>query len=222
VEIPLSVHSIDIPLAYGWEVIPAWQFLQRRERSATLGERVATGAEEQHFRGIHLQPAPLYHRAWCSWSTQTISTSGELNQVWAPIPGQPKRISPDQQRDPWQLTQHDALGHDCVDAGKELFEERRGLALPLRGFTYTMNIIPNVLEQGGMERQHFDVPSQNTPRCLQHLGRGDAADCSLVLRHNQVWLQGAQQVKIQLIDAQPSLDHGYFTIKRMPLSWLTA
>jgi len=114
-----------------------------------------------------------------------------LNQIWAPIPGQHQRISPDQHRDAWRLTQHDTLGHDCVDAGEELFEERRGLALPLRSFSYTMNIIPNVLEEGGMERQHFDVPAQDMPRGLQQLGIGDAADCSPVLSHNQIRLQSA-------------------------------
>ena len=45
VEIPLSVHGIDMTLAYGWDVIPAWQALQRRERSTSLGKRGATGAE---------------------------------------------------------------------------------------------------------------------------------------------------------------------------------
>src|SRR6266446_4416927 len=73
-----------------------------------------------------------------------------------------------------------------------------------------------------MERQHFDVPAQDMPHRLQHLVIGDAADCSPVLSHNQVRLQSAQPVQIQLVDAQPSLDHSYFTIKRMPLSWLTA
>jgi hypothetical protein len=105
------------------------------------------------------------------------------------MPGQPKRISPDQQRDAWRLTQHDALGHDCVDAGEEFCEERGGLVLLLRGFSYTIDIVPNVLEKGGMERQHFDVPTQDMPRGLQQLGIGDAADCSSILRHNQVWLQ---------------------------------
>jgi hypothetical protein len=90
--------------------------------------------------------------------------------------------------------------------------------LLLRGFSYPMNIIPYVLEQGGMERQHFDVPAQDTPRRLQYLGIGDAADCGLVLSHNQIWLQRAQQVQVQLVEAQPSLDHSYLTIKRMPLS----
>ena len=28
VEIRLSVHRIDVPLAYGWEIIPTWQSLQ--------------------------------------------------------------------------------------------------------------------------------------------------------------------------------------------------
>src|SRR5215510_8483313 len=60
------------------------------------------------------------------------------------------------------------------------------------------------------------------PRRLQHLGIGDAADCSLILRHNQVWLQSAQQVQIQLVDTQPSLDHSCPMIRRTPLSWLTA
>jgi hypothetical protein len=148
-----------------------------------------------------LQPAPLYYRGWCSWSTQTVSATGELNQVWAPIPRQHKRLSPDQQRDAWRLTQHDALGHDCVDAGEELCEERRGLLLLLGGFADTMNIIPNVLEEGGMERQHFNMPAQGMPRRLQHLDIGDAADCSPILSHNQVWLQSAQQVQVQLVDA---------------------
>ena len=29
-EICLSVHSIDVTLAYGWEVMPTWQSLQQR------------------------------------------------------------------------------------------------------------------------------------------------------------------------------------------------
>jgi hypothetical protein len=45
VEIRLSVYSIDVTLAYGWEVIPTWQSLQHREGSASLGQRGATGAE---------------------------------------------------------------------------------------------------------------------------------------------------------------------------------
>ena len=43
VEIRLSVHGIDVTLAYGWEAIPAWQSLQRRDGSASLGQRGATG-----------------------------------------------------------------------------------------------------------------------------------------------------------------------------------
>jgi len=30
VKILLSVHSIDVALAYGWEVIPTWEPLQQR------------------------------------------------------------------------------------------------------------------------------------------------------------------------------------------------
>jgi hypothetical protein len=114
-----------------------------------------------------------------------------LNQVRAPIPSQHKRIRPDQHHDAWWLTQHDTLGYDCVDAGEEHFEERHGLALPLRGFSYPMDIIPNVLEEGGMKRQHFDVPAQDTSRGLQQLSIGDAAGYGPVLRHNQIWLQSA-------------------------------
>src|SRR5438132_3688026 len=127
-EVPPSVHRIDVTLPYGWEVIPTWQSLQPRESIAGLDQRRATGAEEQHLRGIRLQPVPRHHLGWCSWSTQTISTPGELQQVWAPVPGQHQRIRPDQQRDAWRLTQHDALSHDSVDAGEERFEECRGLA----------------------------------------------------------------------------------------------
>ena len=73
----------------------------------------------------------------------------------------------------------------------EIFEERRGLALLLRSSSYTIHIISNVLEEGGMERQHFDVPAQDMSHRLQYLGIGDAADflCRPVLSHNQVWLQ---------------------------------
>src|SRR5207237_1172999 len=126
---------IDIPLPYGWEVIPTRQSLQPREGSAGLRQRRAAGAEEQYLRGIRLQPVPRDHVGWGSWSTQTISPPGELQQVWAPVPGQHQRLRPDQQRNTWRLPQHDALSHDGIDAGEERFEERRGLALLLRGFS---------------------------------------------------------------------------------------
>jgi hypothetical protein len=59
VEVRLSVHGIDVTLAYGWEVVPVRQSPQEREHSAGLDQREATGAEEQHLRGIRPQPVPL-------------------------------------------------------------------------------------------------------------------------------------------------------------------
>jgi hypothetical protein len=48
-------------------------------------------------------------------------------------------------------------------------------------------------------------------------------DSSLVLGHNQVWLQRAQQVQIQAVDTQPGLDRSMrLTVRSMRLSWLAA
>jgi len=45
VKVPLSVHGIDVTLAYGWQVIPARELRQRGEHRQGLGQGVATGAE---------------------------------------------------------------------------------------------------------------------------------------------------------------------------------
>src|SRR5437016_1439932 len=80
VEVPVPVHSIDVPLAYGWQVIPARQLRQRGEYSAGLCQRVARGAEQQHLWGILQQPPPLHRWGRCPWYTQPIRAPGELNQ----------------------------------------------------------------------------------------------------------------------------------------------
>src|SRR5262245_35959209 len=60
--------------------------------------------------------------------------------------------------------------------------------------------------------------AQDTSRGLQQLGIGDTADCSPVLRHNQVWLQSAQQGHIQAVDTEPGLDHNSLSLRPRPLS----
>jgi hypothetical protein len=145
-QVGLSIYDIDSTLAYGREVIPARQSLQCRKHRTSLGQRGLRGAEQQHFRGILLDLCPRYHRSWRSWSTQSSSTPGELNQIWEPISGKHERSGLDQYRDTWWLTYHDTLGHHRVDAGEEFVEERGGLSLLPRGFSYTVNIVPDVLE----------------------------------------------------------------------------
>src|SRR5712692_442109 len=91
VEVRLPVHGVDVTLTYGWQVIPASQLLQRRERSAGLCQRGATGAEQQHLRGVFLQPHPRHRWGWRPWYTTTGSAPGELNQVREPVPGESER-----------------------------------------------------------------------------------------------------------------------------------
>jgi hypothetical protein len=114
-----------------------------------------------------------------------------LDQIWEPISGKHERSGPDQYRDTWWIAYHHTFGDYRVDAGKELFEECRGLSLLLRGFSAPMNIVPDILEQGRMERQHGDLSSQDLLCGLQECGVRDPADCRLIPGHNQVRLQGA-------------------------------
>src|SRR5712692_4029248 len=83
------------------------------------------------------------------------------------------------------------------------------------GLADLANILPNVAEALGFERDNLDTRSEKTTYCLFDFRQRNRAHLALILRYDQVRLESLQHGSVDAVHAQPFLhDLAYAGINR--------